>query len=120
LGRLKTLKRGEVHWAVLKPRSGSEQTGKRPAIVISNDGFNTLSTWRSVIVIPLSTSSKQAKRGPTAVFLPKGEGGLSKDSIALCHQITTLDQSKLVGLIGTLSSAALSEVEEGLKAAVDL
>lgn len=114
------MKRGEIHWATLKPRSGSEQGGKRPVIILSNDGFNSLPTWRSVIVIPLSTSSKQAKRGPTAVFLPKGEGGIAKDSIALCHQITTLDQSKLIGLIGTLSPSALHGVEEGLKAAVDL
>jgi mRNA interferase MazF len=77
------LKRGEVYWATIKPRSGSEQTGKRPVIILSSDGFNSIPTWRSVIVIPLSTSGKQAKRGPTAVMLPKGEGGLAKDSIAL-------------------------------------
>jgi mRNA interferase MazF len=114
------LKRGEVYWANIKPRSGSEQIGKRPVIILSSDGFNSISTWRSVIVIPLSTSSKQAKRGPTAVLLAKGEGGLAKDSVALCHQITTLDQGKLTGLIGTLSPNALKEVEDGLKAAVDL
>lgn len=114
------MKRGEVYWAVIKPRSGSEQSGKRPVIILSSDGFNSISTWRSVIVIPLSTSSKQAKRGPTAVLLSKGEGGLAKDSVALCHQITTLDQSKLTDLIGTLSLSALKQVEDGLKAAVDL
>jgi mRNA interferase MazF len=114
------LKRGEVYWANIKPRSGSEQTGKRPVIILSSDGFNSILTWRSVIVIPLSTSGKQAKRGPTAVFLPKDEGGLARDSIALCHQITTLDQSKLTGLIGTLSPDALNEVEDGLRAAIDL
>ncbi len=34
------MKRGEIYWANLQPRSGSEQQGKRPVIVISHDGFN--------------------------------------------------------------------------------
>ena len=32
--------RGEVYWADLVPRSGSEQTGRRPVILVSHDGFN--------------------------------------------------------------------------------
>ena len=34
--------RGEVYWADLKPRSGSEQSGRRPVLIISNDGFNRI------------------------------------------------------------------------------
>ena len=40
------MKRGEVHWAQLAPRSGSEQQGNRPVIVVSNDGFPPLVTAR--------------------------------------------------------------------------
>src|SRR3979409_1304351 len=98
------MKRGEVYWADLVPRSGSEQQGRRPIIVISHDAFNRTAGWRSVIVIPLSTSPAQAGRGPSAVALPQGTGGLSKESVALCHQVTTLDRAKLVEHIGELSS----------------
>jgi len=114
------LKRGDVYWAELKPRSGSEQAGKRPVIIISNDGFNAVANWRSIIVIPLSTSAKQGLRGPSAVGIVKGEANLAQESIALCHQITTLDRAKLIKVIGSLSAKALAEVEEGLKSAVDL
>src|SRR5437762_226493 len=48
--------RGEVYWADLVPRSGSEQQGRRPVIVISHDAFNQTQNWRSIIVVPLSTS----------------------------------------------------------------
>jgi mRNA interferase MazF len=113
------LKRGEIYWAELIPRSGSEQSGRRPVIVLSHDGFNAIPTWRSVIVVPVSTSTAQA-RGPTAIALPKGTGGLKKASLALCHQVTTLDRSKLTKKIGELSKALLTQVEEGLKAAMDL
>src|SRR5271167_1355804 len=114
------MKRGEVYWAELNPRSGSEQQGRRPVIVISHDGFNQTPSWRSVIVVPLSTSQAQAGRGPTAVSIPQGAGGLKKESTALCHQITTLDRAKLTEKIGSLSREKLKGVEEGLKAAMDL
>ncbi|MFZ5467832.1 MAG: type II toxin-antitoxin system PemK/MazF family toxin [Myxococcota bacterium] len=114
------MKRGDVWWAELSPRSGSEQRGSRPVIVVSHDGFNRVPTWRSVIVVPVSTSPKQAGRGPTVVFLPRGSGGLRADSSALCHQVTTLDRAKLARCLGTLPSALMSQLSEGLKAAQDL
>ena len=112
--------RGEVYWADLVPRSGSEQTGRRPVILVSHDGFNTIPVWRSMIVVPITTSTSQAKRGPTVVELPIGATGLSKTSVAVCHQVTTLDRSKLTRRLGSLSSEMLREVEDGLKAAMDL
>ena len=40
------MKRGDVYWADLTPRSGSEQQGRRPVIVVSHDGFNETPGWR--------------------------------------------------------------------------
>lgn len=114
------MKRGEVYWAELAPRSGSEQQGRRPVIVVSHDGFNQTPTWRSVIVVPMSTSAAQARRGPTVVEIAKGAAGLRKPGLALCHQVTTLDRSKLTTRIGTLSEDAINQVDDGLKAALNL
>ena len=114
------MKRGDVFLADLHPRSGSKQRGRRPVIVVSRDSFNQAAGWQSVIVVPCSTSPHQRRRGPTAAFLPAGVGGLEADSVALCHQITTLDRSKLIVLLGTLSPAEMTAVEEGILATVDL
>jgi mRNA interferase MazF len=114
------VKRGEVWWAELEPRSGSEQRGRRPVIVVSHDAFNEAATWRSIIVVPLSTSATQAGRGPTAVLLARGAAGLARSSVALCHQVTTLDRAKLTRLVGTLPIPTLNAVERGLAAAMDL
>lgn len=114
------MKRGEIYWADLAPRSGSEQKGRRPVLVVSHDAFNQTPGWRSVIVVPLSTAAVQARRGPTAVLLPEGSGGLRKSSTALCHQVTTLDRSKLSTPIGTLTPWLLQHVSAGLAAAMDL
>ena len=114
------MRRGEVYWADLAPRSGSEQSGKRPVIVISDDGFNQSVGWRSLIVVPVTTSSAQARRGPTVVQIPSGIAGLAKDSVAICHQITTLDRAKLNKRMGMLTPDLLERLAEALKAALDL
>jgi mRNA interferase MazF len=114
------MKRGEVYWADLVPRSGSEQTGRRPVIVVSHDGFNQTVSWRSIIVIPISTSSSQGKRGLTVVEIPGGTAGLAKTCFAVCHQVTTLDRAKLTKRMGILSPELLGVMEEALKAALDI
>ena len=114
------MKRGDVFWATLSPRSGSEQMGRRPVVVVSHDGFNEAPGWRSVIIVPVSTSTKLAQRGPTAVPLEKGIGGLRKSGVALCHQLTTLDRAKLTQRLGTLPQTTVVRIEDGMKAALDL
>jgi mRNA interferase MazF len=89
-------------------------------VVLSHDAFNQVPTWRSIIVVPLSTSETQAKRGPTAIPLPAGAGGLKKGGVALCHQVTTLDRAKLTEKIGMLPQDLLGQIEDGLRAALGM
>ncbi len=114
------MKRGDVYWATLAPRSGSEQAGRRPVIVVSRDAFNRAPGWRSVIVVPVSTSASQTRRGPTAIALPAGAGGLAHESVALCHQVTTLDRAKLDAPLGSLTIVHLRAVEDGLRIALGM
>ncbi len=114
------MKRGDVYIADLVPRSGSEQTGRRPVIVVSHDGFNQNPAWRSIIVVPVSSSPTQAKRGPTVVPLPKGAGGLQKASAAIGHQVTTLDRGKLTRRVGMLPPLLTTQLDEALKNALSL
>jgi mRNA-degrading endonuclease toxin of MazEF toxin-antitoxin module len=52
--------------------------------------------------------------------LPGGSAGLPKASFAVCHQVTTLDRSKLTRKVGALPFELLREIEGALKAAMDL
>jgi mRNA interferase MazF len=74
----------------------------------------------SVVVVPLSTSPSQARRGPTTVAIPADVAGLSRATSAICHQVTTLDRMKLTARIGMLPTELLQQVNNGLKAALDL
>ena len=114
------MKRGDIYWATLAPRSGAEQSGRRPVIILSHDAFNQTSGWRSIIVIPVSASAAQARRGPTVVALSAGTAGLPSESSAICHQVTTLDRAKLTDRIGALPQDILALVEQALLAAVDI
>lgn len=114
------MRRGEIYWADVFPRSGSEQRGRRPVLVVSHDAFNLSPGWRSVIVVPITSASSAAERGATAIALPQGAGGLPKASIALCHQVTTLDSSKLTHFVGSLPSLLVRRVSAGLQAAMNL
>jgi mRNA interferase MazF len=84
---------GEV-WYVGLPNQPHDRHQPRTAIIVSTDGRNK--ACNDVIVVP-TTSSESLQRHPLLhVSIPKGEGGLPKNSIARCDQVTTLDKEFLV------------------------
>lgn len=114
------MRRGEIYWAELSPRTDSEPSGRRPVVIVSRDALNRVPGWRSVNVVPSSTSQTQARRGLTTAHLLKDEGRLTQDSVALCHQVTALDRGKLRQLIGSLDRASMTRIEEAIKIALEL
>ena len=114
------MKRGEVYWADLEPRSGAEQRGHRPVVIVSRDALNRIEEWASVIIVPLSTSARQAGRSLTSVPVPRGVAGLGHSSVALCHQVSTIDRRKVGRRIGTLPDDLVVAVDAGLMVALDL
>ncbi|MBI4605080.1 MAG: type II toxin-antitoxin system PemK/MazF family toxin [Planctomycetes bacterium] len=108
--------RGEIFFIDLRPRSGSEQRGLRPGLLVSHNSFNTVSGWQSVTVIPMTTSARWMRPSPTTVLFTKGECGLPKACAALAHQITTVDKSKLIGpALGRVTGDKLEGVDEAIR-----
>lgn len=89
---------------------GSEPGRRRPVVIIQadNDNLNNLNTK---VVVPL-TSNTINKELRGNVFLPKNESGLSKDSVALIHQIIVVDKLRLEEKISKLPKHLLSKIEE--------
>ena len=52
--------------------------------------------------------------------LAKGVAGLPQDCVAVCHQITTLDRSKLQDHIGYLPAPELQAIEAAVLNAIDV
>jgi mRNA interferase MazF len=106
--------RGDIYFVELKPRSGSEQRGRRPCVIVSTDAFNLARGWQSITIVPLTTSPRwQASH--TVVRLRRGEANLPKGCAALAHQITTIDRGKLITpRVGSLSKQRLEELEQAI------
>ena len=110
-------RRGEIYEVNFDPARGSEQAGKRPAVVISNDVMNQ---HGSVVIVAAVTSSQPEKRGryPTAVFLPAGE--LPKDSAVLCNQVLTITKDRLEAYRGALDETQMVGLKRALACAFAL
>jgi len=100
--------RGEVWLTNLNPTQGSEQAGIRPIIIFQE---NTLSKFTTTIItIPVTSNLRRAAL-PTCVPISSGEGGLSQESVALCHQIRVLDKTRLIKKLGRLKSETIAALE---------
>ena len=108
--------RGDIWLVALDPVVGSERTKTRPCVVVQRQIANI---GRTTIVVPASDATKQSP-GIVRPFLRKGDGGLTKDSVALCHQVRVVDRQRMRKKLGTLSSEALRAVSVGLSEILDL
>lgn len=79
-------RRGEV-WSVLTPGRPEDPHQPRPALVISADVRNRL--LPHAIVIPIYS---EGAAGPTHVDLTAGSGGLRRDSVLFCEEISTIER----------------------------
>ena len=103
--------RGEIWLADLNPTRGSEQAGSRPVLVLQNDVIGAYTS--TVIAVPLTTNLRRATL-PSCVRIDPGEGGLSSESVVLCHQLRVLDRVRLYRRLRTVSQATLTAVESGV------
>ena len=104
--------RGMVVEVSLDPVIGREQGRSRPCIVVQNDVGNRYAS--TTIVVPLTDASHIKVPSPIYVLVRKGDGGTSKDSLALCDQIRTVDQRRFRATYGTLSPETMTRLDEAL------
>lgn len=89
---------GDIYTAELDADiEGSLQSGIRPVLIISNNKANEFSPV--VTIIPI-TSRLGKKKLPTHVYMT--QCGLSRPSIALAEQITSINKSKLIKKVGSI------------------
>jgi mRNA interferase MazF len=101
--------RGEIRWADLDPVQGSEQAGRRPVVVLSEDVFNE----RSGTVIAMAITSQEPRVGfPLALEL--ADAKLPKRSWVKLGQIRTLSTKRIGAKIGRTSAEELARLLEGL------
>lgn len=103
------LKRGDIYYADLsgiEQSVGSEQTGRRPVLVIQNDIGNLYSP--TTIIAILTT---KIKRDLPAHVVIRNFSGLSQVSAVCLEQIKTIDKSRLQEYKGNIGNEVMKEIE---------
>ena len=105
-------------WVDLGEPLGSEPAFRRPVVVVQDD-LLTNSALGTVMVVPLTSNLRRAIAIGN-VELAAADTGLSKASVALVCQVTTVDKSLFDERIGFLSRRLLARIDRGLTLALGL
>lgn len=101
------IKRGNIYYiSGGYMTTGSEQRPGRPAVVVSNDMNNKLSS--TIQVVYLTTQPKTNL--PTHVTIT----GLKRESIALCEQITAVATERIGDFCGKVTEQEMSQIEDAM------
>lgn len=103
----------------------SDRTGSkvRPALVVQADQLNLP---LDDTVISTITSSRRRNIGSSTQVLIKTDttdgkqSGLRMDSIVQCENLLTIDQKFIIRTLGTLSDQIMQQVDNGLRAVLNL
>jgi mRNA interferase MazF len=108
-----------IFLADLNPVTGSEQKGKRPVLVVSDEDFNQV--MPVVTILPITSLKKGRRVYPNEMLLSRGIAGLTADSIILAHQIRTISKERLIRLLGPVKDPGLpSAIEEAMRIHLNL
>ena len=108
-------RRGEIWLVNWNPARGSEQAGKRPALVIQNDIGNEHAP--TTIVAALSTT---VRIYPMNVLIEPPQGGLTKPSIIKTGQLLTVSKDRLEKRLGLIEEKKMVEVDRALRLSLAL
>lgn len=109
----------QVVQAQLDPVRGSEQSGRRPVLIVSREAANL--ALSVVVVLPLTTRRAGRSVHISEVFLPSGIAGQPNDSVVMAQQIRTLAKERLLSSCGYLQDEDLKhQVRAVLRLHLDL
>ena len=105
-------KRGDLVWVDMNPRVGHEQSGRRPAVVISPEVYNRKAGL--ALVCPITSKKKGY---PFETSIP---AGLPIQGVILSDQVKNVDwKARKMDLAGQLDSETLLEVISKLRTLID-
>lgn len=119
------VKRGEVYLCDFGEPYGCEQGYKRYAIVVQNDDANYRS--HNTIVLPCTTEKK--KELPVHYsFIFSSENMIDydvshvglKENIVMAEQIRTVDKTRLLKFLGTMTNEFMDKIQEIIDISLDL
>lgn len=112
----KQIKRGQVYYINLEPGFGSEQSGRRPCLILQN---NTSNKFSPAVVVAVLTTKLDKHRLPTHVLLSE-QSKMPRKSVVLLEQIMTIGRKRIGRYVTTLSDEDMLKVDRALKISLAL
>lgn len=109
-------RRGEVWLVDFGDPVGREQSGRRPAVVVSADRLNE-SRAGVVIVIPTTTTHRALA---SHVEIEPESSGLDEVSYAKCEDVKSISEQRLIARLGAVSDAVTFEITRILRFLLDI
>ena len=103
-------RRGDIWLVDFGEPVGTEQSGRRPAVIISADRLNE-SRAGVAIVIPCTTRHRGL---PSHVELGPRDSGLDEVSYAKCEDVKSISERRLVAKLGSAHEEAIHEMTRAL------
>lgn len=115
------LQRGDVILARFPHASGGRGK-KRPVVVVQADDYNQ--RLRHAVVAQVTTNLTD-QNDPACLFVDVSSAhgsltGLTQDCLVSAYMLTLMSEDRLTNVIGRLSQDLLSDLNECLKAALDI
>jgi mRNA interferase MazF len=109
-------RRGEVWLVDFGDPVGQEQSGRRPAVVVSADPLNA-SRAGVVIVVPTTTTFRGL---PSHIEIDPNGSGMDDVSYAKCEDIKSISEKRLIGRLGAVDEAVSFQIARALRFLLDL
>jgi mRNA interferase MazF len=108
-----TIRRGDLFWIEPDESRGSIPGSPHPHVVIQDDVFNR-SRISTVVVCALTSNLNRASE-PGNVRLEVGEGNLTRQSVVVVSQVSSVYKARLGERIGALSDDRVEQILAGMK-----
>ena len=115
------MRRGEIRIVGLDPAVGTESARTRPAVVVSNDGANTIAALLGqgvVTVVPVTSNTEVVH--PFQVMLAAAGTGLKLDSKAQIEQIRSVDVKRIGDMVGLVPIDLMAQIEDAMRLHLEL
>ncbi len=109
-------RRGELWLVDFGEPIGREQSGRRPAVVVSADPLNE-SRAGVVIVVPTTTTPRGL---PSHVEIEPASSGLEEIRYAKCEDLKSISEQRLVAQLGAVSDVVLFEIARAIRFLLNL
>lgn len=95
---------------------GREQSGRRPAVVVSSNDLND-SKEGATIVVPTTTVARGL---PSHIEIDPRDSGLDETSYAKCEDVKSISEQRLIAQLGAVGEETMFQIARALRFLLEL